>query len=273
MKVKGAETKRREIIEEFVGKTGKRVFLVEGESDRDAFSEMLEKKLGSELEKKWLVAPAGGKRMVIGILSRQPDWIGLVDRDEWTMETISQITRDVSNLHILPRFCLENYVVEPGELWRALPKNQRDKIDGGLERLRKEILVDLGKWIRHGVLRTVITPLWDGLIARGFQGELLDFENAQDDEKIKGKLEEWHHFLRPDVIFGKFKERLHEVREKPPFEQITRWVDGKEFFRVRVYKALNRLLGQQSEKAVIRQLFSRIDPPEDLDSLWGKFEL
>ncbi len=117
MNVKGAETKRREIIEELVGETEKSVFLVEGES---------------------------------------------------------KITGEVVNLNILPRFCLENYLVEPTELWDALPANQRDKIDGGFEQLSGEILVDLDKWIRHGALRTLITPLWDGLIARCFQGDLLD---------------------------------------------------------------------------------------------------
>ncbi len=255
MKVKGAETKRREIKEELIGETGKRAFIVEGESDRDAFSQMLDKRFGDAFEKKWVVAPASGKLMVMGVLAKEPDWIGLVDRDEWTEETISQKHVDMVNLNILPRFCLENYLVEPMELWKILPGIQKDKIEGGFEQLKEEILADHEKWIRHGVLRTLITPLWDGLIARGFQGDLLDFENARDDQKIKDKLEEWHQFLDPEDLFGKFKVRLERVLDLSPFERITRWVDGKEFFRVHVYNVLNRLLGQQSERDVMRQLF------------------
>jgi len=39
LRVKGAEKKRQQILEAFIGDTQKRVFLVEGESDQLAFSQ------------------------------------------------------------------------------------------------------------------------------------------------------------------------------------------------------------------------------------------
>ncbi|QTA78421.1 DUF4435 [Desulfonema limicola] len=270
--MKGAETRRQEIIEEYIGTTGKRVFLVEGENDRNVFSEMAEKKFENEFEQNWIIAPAGGKNLVVGILSKEPDWLGLVDRDEWTEETIAQKQNELPNLNILPRFCLENYIIEPSDIWNALPEIQKNKISGGIEQLKSEILADHEKWLRHGVLRTLIQPLWDGLIARGFQNALLDFENAQDDGEIKEILKKWHSFLNPDDIFNKFQEKLEQVREASDFEQISLWIDGKTFFASHVHKVLNNLLGQTSEAERKKQIFKGL-LPDDLEFLWEKFNL
>ncbi|MDM8521792.1 hypothetical protein QUF80_00310 [Desulfococcaceae bacterium HSG8] len=273
MRVKGAETRRQEIIDQYIGGTGKRVFLVEGEDDKNAFSEMLEKKFGNEFENKWAVAPAGGKTLVLGILAKEPGWIGMVDRDEWAEDTINEKKAEYPNLNILPRFCLENYLIEPVEIWGALPEIQKNKIRGGFEQLRTEILTDREKWVRHGVLRTIINPLWDGLIARGFQGDLLDFDNAQDDNNIKNTLRKWHDFLNPDMLFQTFEEKSDMVRKKSVFEQISLWIDGKEFFTSHVHNVLNRLLGQKSEDERKKLLFRGRTLPDDLDFLWKEFRM
>ncbi|MCP4346024.1 MAG: DUF4435 domain-containing protein [Desulfobacterales bacterium] len=273
MTIKGAETKRQEIIDQYIGRTGKRVFLVEGEDDKNAFSEMLEKKFGNDFETKWVVAPAGGKLLVLGVLAKEPDWIGIVDRDEWDKDTINEKIAEYPNLSILPRFCLENYLIEPTEIWSALPEIQKNRINGGFKQLSSEILADRKKWVRHGVLRTIINPLWDGLIARGFQIDLLDFNNAQNDDRIKDTLRKWHDFLNPDMLFQRFEEKLDQVRIKPLFEQISQWIDGKEFFTSHMHDVLNRLLGQQSEDERKKQLFRGITLPDDLEFLWEKFQI
>ena len=245
--------------------------MVEGESDRDAFGLMLEKKFGVEYEKKWAVAPAGGKALVIAILEKEPDWLGLIDRDEWVEATINEKKAQHPNMNILPRFCLENYLVEPHEIWAALPGPQMNKIPGGFEQLESEIMENRKSWVRHGVLRTVINPLWDGLIARGFHSELLDFDNAQDDVKIKKALKKWHDFLDPEGLFRKFKKSLEDVARKSPFEQITLWTDGKEFFKSHVCSVLNRHLGQESAEERQKQIFRGLPLPDDLGFIWEKF--
>lgn len=273
MKIKGVDKRRRKIHDEVIGATGRRVFLVEGERDRDAFSQMLEKKFGHEFERRWAVAWAGSKELVIGILAKEPNWIGLVDRDDWMEETISAKLKEFPNLNVLPRFCLENYLIEPSELWNALPDVQKRKIPGGVTQFKAQINVDQSKWVRHGVLRTVINPLWDVLIARGFQRDLLSFENAQDDTKIQATLQKWSDLLNPEKLFEEFDKRLKLAGEKSSFEQITLWIDGKECFKSHVHQVLNRFLGQQRVDERIKNLFNGIQFPADLEFLWEKFGL
>ncbi len=271
--MKGAEKRRQEIVEKYVGNTGKRVFVVEGESDQDAFNVLAEKRFREEFVKKWVIVPARGKPLVLGLLEKEPDWIGLVDKDEWTQDTIDEKKGMLPNLSVLPRFCLENYLIAPSEIWQALPEIQKSKIPGGLEQLQTQFLQDVEKWIRHGVLRTVIAPLVDGLFALGFHSDLLNFDNSQDDEKIREILEKWHDFLDPDTLVKTFEERLDQVREKPVSEQLSRWIYGKAFFNTHVYNVLNQLLGYEHKEDRINDLFNGMALPEDLEPLWEKFGL
>jgi len=86
---------------------------------------MLDKKFGSEWEKQWAVAPTGGKMILLGVLAKEPEWIGLVDRDEWTEDTIEKKKAELPTLHILPRFCLENYLIQPTEIWSSCRKSKK----------------------------------------------------------------------------------------------------------------------------------------------------
>ncbi len=80
MRVKAAETRRQEIVDQqHIGGTGKRVFLAEGEDDKDAFSKMPERRFGNEFEKTWAVAPAGGKLRIALPQNQGPSsWVSRV---------------------------------------------------------------------------------------------------------------------------------------------------------------------------------------------------
>ncbi|MEA3340596.1 MAG: hypothetical protein U9R15_11570, partial [Chloroflexota bacterium] len=178
----------------------------------------------------------------------------------------------LSNLLVLPRFCLENYLIVPDELWAAFPTTRQDRITGGLAQLRTELLVEKDKWIRHGVLWSVINPLWSGLRALGFKEALLDVTVAQDDNEIKRTLDEWHDYLEPQNIFDEFQRRLANVRQKSEFEQLSLWVHGKNFFRSHVHQVLNRLLDQSSIQDRRMNIFKALEP-NDLEPVWGKMGL
>lgn len=268
--MKGAEKRRNEILEKDVANTGKRVFLVEGESDVQAYREFFTKKSGTDFEQKWVITHAGGKELVIGILEKEPSWIGLIDRDEWMPETIREKKRELDNLEVLPRFCLESYLIYPDELWDALPKPQQDKIDGGRKQLEHDILAEKNKWLRHGVLWSVVNPLVDGLYARGFQQALLDVDTAQDDDKILEKLKEWHDFLDPDKRNEAFHKRLKEAEKESEFVQITLRIHGKMFFESQVCQVLNRLIKQKKVSVWKDKLFRKLKPPDDLKTIWQK---
>lgn len=271
--MKGWRKRRDEIKETQVEETGKRVILVEGTDDVSIYGILMDRKFGSGFESNWVVTHAGNKKIILDILSEENTWLGLIDRDEWSEDVILEKQDQLQNLVVLPRFCMESYLIEPDELWNALPENQRNKIAGGPEQLRGELLIEKDKWLRHGVLWSIINPLWQGLRSLGFKEALLDFDNAQDDERIQVQLEQWHNFLDPNQIYTRFKDRLRDVAERDETEQITRWVHGKMFFETHVNQVLNRLLGQRSPQDRKRDIFQTRELPEDLTSLWERIEL
>ena len=262
----------RKIKDEQIGRTGKRLLLVEGSDDVAAYRIFVGKKTGNQLwEQSWLLHPAGNKKILLEILAIEPTWIGLVDRDEWGDSAIAEKQRELPGLVVLPRFCMENYLIDPAELWDAFPQVQKDKIQGGLDELSTTILRDQAKWLRHGVLWSVINPLWSGLRALGFKDALLeDVEKVQDDAAIQQTLSDWHEFLQPVKIFEEFQSRHAEVAAKSVPEQLHRWVHGKSFYQNVVHPALDRLLGQKSANERRRSILQSRALPGDLAPLWAK---
>ncbi len=268
-----ANKRLQEILKKEVKNTGKRVFLVEGEDDVAAYNELLNRRFSFSWEDEWLITHAGNKQKVIDILAAEPSWLGLIDRDEWSEDRILQEQNAATNLLVLPRFCVENYLICPDELWVALSDNQRAKIKGDLPQLQTEILIDKDKWIRHAVLWSVINPLWEGIKALGFKGALLDFDNAQDEAKIQETLNKWHHFLEPRTIFTQFQNSLNVVIAKNESEQLRRWVHGKQFYYLHVHQVLNRLLKQENAEVRRKKIFQTCPLPNDLDFVYQRMGL
>ncbi len=262
------DTLHDKIKQQHVGATGKRVLLVEGPDDELAFRSWLGKH-DVNWEHRWAVASAGKKANVLGVLTLEPDWVGVVDRDEWTAQNIAEKQRDIPNLWVLPRFCLENYLCDPNELWAMLPLKQQQKIQGGLETLGAAITVDLHQWLQHGALWHVINPLWEGLRALGFKERLLDIQQVGNDHAIRQTLNDWHQFLDPDPIWAGYQARLAEVTGWPVGQQLQSGVHGKQFFPMVVHTALTELLGENA-KAGERQnrLLQSARSPADLQPLW-----
>ncbi len=270
----GAEKRRREIRETKIENTEKKVLLVEGEDDVEVYSKLLNRKF-SKWEDKWIVAHANGKQKVIDILSKEPTWLGLIDRDEWSEERILQEQNALpnNNLLVLPRFCMENYLICPNELWEALPENQKAKITGGFPQLQVKILINKDKWVRHAVLWSIINPLWEGIKALGFKSVLLDFNNAQNDTKIQKTLNDWHNFLEPQTIFTQFQDRLSEVMAKDETEQLRQWVHGKKFYNEHIHQVLNQFLGQENAEMRRKKILQTCPLPNDLDFVYQRMEL
>ncbi|MGL6150790.1 MAG: hypothetical protein ACRC1N_06280 [Aeromonas sobria] len=261
------------IKQQYVGATGKRVLLVEGPDDIQAFSAWLGK-VDVTWENSWVVADAQKKANVLALLAREPNWIGVVDRDEWTAHLIAEKQRELPNLWVLPRFCLENYLCDPAELWAMLPPGQQQKIEGGYQALYAAITDNLPIWRLHGALWQVINPLWEGLRALGFKERLLDIQQAGDEQAIRQTLNEWHQYLSPEPIWADYQARLAEVMAWPVSQQFQCGVHGKQFFPSVVHESLTRLLGEQA-KANDRQnrLLQSAQPPADLRHLWQKMGL
>ncbi|MBL0385333.1 DUF4435 domain-containing protein [Tumebacillus sp. ITR2] len=254
---------RDQILEREVGNLGKRIFLVEGKDDVLCYEAALRSHVGhTEWNTQWSVIDANGKENVLKILKDQPTWVGLVDRDELSDEEVQALQAQYPNLHILPRYCMESYLIVPDELWNMIPSHYRDNFRAGESKFKQMITRDLQKWVRQGVLWSVVNPLQQELISVGFKDHLLDFQIAQDETKIKQKLEEWSSKLDADRLFSTFQTRLEEVLQLPEPVQLTRWVHGKDFWKGRVQPVLRLLMGQRNNW----------DTPYDIE-LWQHLKL
>jgi hypothetical protein len=270
--VKGWQKRHSEIKEKLIAQTGKRALLVEGTDDVSLFRILLTRKLGAGWENDWVLAYTGKKEFVVDILAQENDWLGIVDRDEWTDEVITEKQRELTNLFVLPRFCIENYAIDPDELWEALPPKMQGKVVGGLNALKSEILRDKVKWLRHGVLWSVINPLWSGLRALGFKEKLLKINAVQDNDTIKITLTEWHDYLEPGKVFQSFVEKLNQVSVLPEKDQLHRWIHGKQFFSGHVHSVLNNYLGQHDAQSRKIDIFRSCVLPQDLNPLWAMIQ-
>lgn len=269
---------RDEIYERVVGSQPKRVFLVEGPDDKLAI-EVLLNRFVLNWESTWVVQAAGNKSQLQGVLRLEPDWLGIVDRDEWDEAEQTSRQEATPNMLVLPRFCMENYLVVPGEVWAAVPPSRQKALPHGRHQWEADTSKDLDQYVRHGVLWHVVTPLWSGLRARGFK-EKLASDNlacvavAQHDAQIRQVLDDWDTYLNPEKLFNEFQAKLVVVQQRPVDEQLKHWVHGKTRWREVVNPCMNSLFGQMAEKERRRKIFEHLPAwPDDLQFVLTRMAL
>lgn len=266
------ENKRDRIRQNFIGAQAKQVFLVEGTDDEAAFRILLGRFVPG-WEQRWAIHAAGNKRQLIELLALEPSWLGLVDRDEWDLGVIEQRQAELPNLMVLPRFCLENYLINPAELWPAIPAARQAGIAGGKDDFHAEIISGLTQFLRHGVLWRVVAPLWSGLRALGFKEALASETSlltAQNDAEIQQVLQAWDALLDPQRIFDDFKQQLAAASVARPDVQLAEWVHGKIFWKQVVNPVMNRLLGQMQEDQRRKKILRKLALPADLQPVFER---
>lgn len=272
-----AKDRRDKIRQEKIGTQDKKILLVEGSDDKQTI-EILLSRFMRDWESHWSVETAGKKAMVSAILSLEPKWLGLVDRDEWDAAEQAQQMRENPGLMVLPRFCMENYLIVPDELWSAIPPQRQAHVEGGLEKCKQLILQDLPRYVRHGVLWHIVTPLWSGLRALGFKEKLATdslacVDAVQSDDTIRQTLRDWDELLDPNKLFSAFQEKLQTAQSLPPERQLRDWVHGKTYWREVVNPAMNKLFGQMSERERRQKIWRHIpECPRDLQPMLQRLQ-
>lgn len=246
-----------------------KVFLVEGVDDKMAFQTLLDRSLPG-WEGRWAIEVGGSKSQVLKLLEKAPDWLGLVDRDEWDEVTVDQHAEKYPNLVVLPRFCLENYLIDPAELWPTIPSVRQTDIPGGQREFEAALQRDLPRFVRHGVLWRTVQPLW-GMLRRGgkFPTSLASkdsVEIAQNDEEIFDILKQWHEMLNPDDIWNRFQDGLDKVKALPIPQQLHSWVHGKYYWPV-INAEMNELFGQMEERQRRTKILRKLSWPRDIGFL------
>ena len=246
----------------------KPVVLVEGRDDVALLGHSLSQR-DSEWGARLYLAAAGNKKKVIqGISIHRPNWIGIIDRDEWSPADIQDALQKSSRLKILPRFCIESYFCVPGELWDALPAVDRQKVGDDIARLNQPILAALPDWVAHGAMWRVLHARERGLLSDlGFPAEL-ENQPVTDLTKIRDILQTWHDCLKPDDILNDYQDELQAAQQLPIEEQLKDCVHGKKFFNRVVVQHLDALFsGQGRDYWLQRFRDTQIQPPPDLTAL------
>jgi len=257
------------IKNEQIGKTGKKALIVEGVDDVEAFQTFLRKK-DATWDQRWVVAPANGKSKVTDVLALEPDWLGVVDRDEWTDEEAARAAQAHANLVVLPRFCVESYLVDPDELWAALPDKQRALIPGGEGTLRAEIEKNLAAWKRHAALWHVIHPLYRQMRSADHRDRLLDPSHVPDDAELADIVNAWLQNFDTARIRNDVAGKLASYELISPAEFYRQHVYAKKFYSMVVHPVLDSLLGQRPDQVRWKALLRTMALPDDLDPLWER---
>lgn len=266
------EDRIKEIKQQSIGNTGVRVLLVEGIDDVAAFKIFLDRQAPG-WERQWHIEQAGNKKKVLEIIAKEATWFGLVDRDEWTSAEMQSYLNRHPNLLVLPRFCLESYLVDPVELWTAFPAKQQQKVTGGLAALQAALDNHKKSWIRHAALWHVIQPLWRALRTKGFPDGVLDTSNIPDDQTLLAKLKSWHDLLDAAATLQDVQHQITHLQGRSDTELFAHWIYSKRYYPEVVHPLLDQMLGQKPAKERRLALLRTLQPPADLLPLWRKMEL
>lgn len=261
-----------EIKTQRIGNSTKRALIVEGQDDVDVFTEFLRKK-NPDWEQTWVIAAAGGKKMVLDVLDVQTSWLGVIDRDEWSPTQVDEVSRTRSNLHVLPRFCIESYLIDPAEIWYALPEIQQSKLTNGQQTLRERIEGNLAAWIRHAALWQVIHTFYMGIRDSQNRDRLLDPANVPNRDDLISTLNAWLPQFKPELIAQQISDLEAAYQNLPKPDLYAKHLYAKKFFPMVVHVNLNALLGQKTEKDRIQDLLRTLPLPDDLNPLWQKMNI
>ncbi len=267
-----AKKRVAEIREVQVGASGKRVLLLEGSDDVSALTQFLGRR-APNWELSWVLADAGSKRMALTMAPLEPDWLVLTDRDEWTPVEVAQHEAAHPNFFVLPRFCMESYLVDPSELWLALPPTQREKPGVSEQALQQAMLANIDEWQWHAALWQVINPMWSGLRALGFKEGLLTTNPVANDASVQQTLRAWAAYIDETRVYAEVQAAMVAMRAIAQDKFLHQHLYAKSFYPQVVHRALDRLLGAKASKDRRVALFRTLPLPSDLEPLWQRMGL
>jgi hypothetical protein len=243
------------------------VLLVEGEDDVTLLGHFLGQH-ATDWQQRLYLAAAGGKAHVIsGVAVHRSDWLGIVDRDEWSIADVQAVAARSSRLHILPRFCTESYFCDPAELWSALPAQQQARAGDDLPALAGPIHAKLPDWVAHGAMWRVLRDLYKEarLPAK------LEDSPVTDEATIRGILTDWHARFAPDPVLAHYHNELGNAQTLAEAAQLHEYIHGKKFFNQVVVQVLDGLFAGKGADDWLQKLRDAlIQPPPDLTDLFNR---
>jgi hypothetical protein len=235
----------------------KKVLVVEGSGDTAFLTLMLDKPpfRAMGILERFVIVDAGGKDAVFKILGAHPEYLGMVDRDAWSDAECEEKKRKFPTLFILPRFCIENFIICPEELRRALPELK------GFE----EIEAEIPQGVRHGCLRRAAQPLYEELMNSGFNQALLKY--PPPDEKGMAELSKmWQGILSAGHIQSRMAQALALAKGQSPEALLRIFVHGKVFYKAVVEKKAAELFPNAVGERLKIEMYKRVLMSQDLQA-------
>lgn len=251
--------------------------VVEGENDRKILEGFLNGGQAQGFWEDWtqflfIKSASGLEGVLYELREQQKDGnaliYGIVDRDWRTFDENQALEAELSQLRILERIMIENYLIDPDDLVRCLPPST---LSGEKEtRLRSLINEKRQDWIKHGILSRVMHENGAHDFCRGNQSypKALLY-NPLPDETIRQILEGWQQKLDPDYVLSIYSSYQQNILTLSPTDHYKYFIDGKNFFNEVIVTALNDLFGQNSRDNWISRLLQvpSLCPP-DLKNLF-----
>lgn len=235
---------------------GKTVVVVEGTGDIAFLNQMLDKPpmRKRNVFARFVLLDAGGKDAVLKILADRPHFRAIVDRDTWSDAACEKNLRKYPSLHILPRYCIENFIICPEELNAALPN---------FEEAAGEIALEIPNAIRHGCFWRSAQPLYQELTERGFNRALMKYP-PPDDGQMRAMVRSWQELLSVENIQSALEEALQGVNNQDPDHLLRAFCHGKVFFQSVVAPYVKGRFPGENTEGLKRRLYRQIRLPEDL---------
>ncbi|MCX6032517.1 MAG: hypothetical protein NT169_24895 [Chloroflexi bacterium] len=243
------------------------VLLVEGEDDVTLLGYFLGQHAPGWQQRLYLAAANGKGHVVSGVAVHRPDWIGIVDRDEWSPADVQAAAARSPRLHVLPRFCTESYFCDPAELWAALPAQQQARAGDNLLALAGPIHAKLPDWVAHGAMWRVLRDLYKEarLPAK------LEDSPVTDEATIRSILTDWHARLAPDPVLAHYRNELGNAQTLAAAAQLHEYIHGKKFFNQVVVQVLDGLFAGKGADDWLQKLRDApILSPPDLVALFDQ---
>ena len=259
---------------------GMRGIAVEGKDDKLVLEAFLRSGENAGLWQNWqtklIIVVAAGFQNVLAELSadqKQFDIWAVLDR-EWRPDTeIQEMQSRYPNLRFLPRRMIENYAIDPNELWRLLSAFQQNKLDQAV--FRKHIESNVEAWITHGaLLYTIYGPSLSFL--QQMNHSLYELIGSRlppvNDKEIVEFLERWHQQSDPEPILANYTQARSGFNAMSQPDKYRLCIEGKMFFTQVICPILNNKLGQKNSDKWLETLFKPTEGfsapcPDDLKDL------
>lgn len=220
----------------------RRLLLVEGDDDKAVVEELL-RTLDPLWQGKVHVGAAGDRDKVLGKVAKKADVLGLVDRDVWDEEDVTQ--RATANLVITSGWCMENHFCAPAPL-EAMFSLPAGSLVGPVE-------AAANGWIAHGSIWWTVQRLRNRIgaalpsIHLGHPGKDSGALIA-DESELRRHLSGYVSVLGSssvDHLIQAIQDRHRAISSLPLAEAIERGIHGKRFFMEVISPSLSRVIGQR----------------------------